>query len=125
MINTENIEYGESRWGDIYKHLKSKGYKVYPPNIAIGECTEPYIIVKDNGANPHPSFSTIVQSYSIMCYVPGKSYSTLMPFVAAVAGVLSDLRPMIKTDGTKTPSFYDDTIKAHMISLECYNYIKK
>jgi len=123
-INTNFFQYAESRWQDIVLHLKSCGFDVYPPGVKVGECLGEYIVVKNNGSSAHPSFSTDKDSYVIMCYVPKQKYSTLEPFVQRVKCCMRELEPLIRYDRLQTPSYYDDSFKAHMISLQYYNYKK-
>ena len=119
-----NFKYKKSRWQDIYAHLKSKGFEVYPPGVKTGECMRQYIIVKNDGSNRLTSFSTDDDLYSVMCYVPQQAYSKLEPFVQEVKKVMKDLEPMILPYGTQTPSYYDNDYKAHMISIEYKNHKK-
>lgn len=124
MINAETFEYADSRWQDIFLHLSKSGFDVYPPAIKAGECTSPYIVVKNDGSTRHSSISTDDDFYAIMCYVPKESYSTLEPMVQAVKRVMKELEPMILPYGSQTPSYYDDSFKAHMISIQYKNYKK-
>ena len=124
MIDTKSFVYEDSRWGDIHVHLKEKGFDVYSPGMKVGECTSPYIVVKDEGGNRHPNFSTNVDVYSVMCYVPKDNYSKLEPFCREVKKAMKDLEPMILYNGAETPSYYDDGVKGHMKSIEYKNYKK-
>lgn len=124
MLDTKEFVPAESRWQDIFLHLKKEGFDVYSPGSKVGECIKPYIVVKDNGSNRHNSFSTDNQLYSVMCYVPQNSYSKLEPYVNKVKESMVKLRPMILPNGNQTPSFLDDIVKAHMISVEYKNYKK-
>lgn len=124
MIDVNTFKYKESRWQDIFTHLKKAGFDVYSPGIKTGECTSEYLVVKNDGSSKHISFSTDVDLYSIMCYVPKEKYSTLEPFVQKVKNSMRGLEPMIKPYGSQTPSYYDDSYKAHMISIEYKNYKK-
>lgn len=112
----------ESRWKDIFTHLKEQGFDVYSPGIKVGECTKAYVVVKSNGSTRHASFSTDVDMYSVMCYVPKEGYSQLEPLIQSVKKAMKSLEPMILPYGTQTASFYDDTVKAHMSSIEYKNY---
>lgn len=123
-INPETFDYKESRWQDIFVHLKNKGFEVYSPGMKIGECTSPYIVVKNAGSSKHEKFSTNDDLYDIMCYVPRNAYSKLEPMVQRVKESMKDLLPMINPTGTQTPSYLDDSIKAHMISIQYVNYKK-
>ena len=124
MINVNTFEYRDSRWQDIYLHLKRAGFDVYSPGTKIGECTSEYLVIKNDGSSKHISFSTDVDLYAIMCYVPKDKYSTLELLVQKVKKSMKELEPMIKPYGSQTPSYYDDSIKAHMISIEYKNYKK-
>lgn len=45
--------------------------------------------------------------------------------VQEVKKAMKALEPMILPYGSQTPSYYDDSVKAHMISIEYKNYKKK
>jgi hypothetical protein len=119
-----NFEYADSRWQDIYLHLKKSGFDVYSPGVKIGECTKEYIVVKNDGSFKHPMVSSDNDLYAVMCYVPKENYSRLEPMVQEVKKAMKELEPMIMPYGNQTPSFYDDSCKAHMISIEYKNYKK-
>lgn len=114
----------ESRWGDIYTHLQAKGHDVYSPGVKTGECTKQYIVIKEDGSTKHQSCDTDVDLYAVMCYVPKLNYSKLEPLVQKIKADMHELEPMIKPNGIQTPSFYDDSVKAHMISIGYKNYKK-
>lgn len=124
MIDVNTFEYKESRWQDIFLHLKSQGFDVYSPGTKTGECTSEYLVIKNDGSSKHVSFSTDVDLYAVMCYVPKEKYSTLEPLVQMVKKSMKELEPMIKPYGSQTPSYYDDSVKAHMVSIEYKNYKK-
>lgn len=124
MIDVNTFEYKDSRWQDIYLHLKSKGFDVYSPGMKAGECISEYLVVKNDGSSKHASFSTDVDLYSVLCYVPKEKYSSLEPWVQRVKKSMKELEPMILPYGSQTPSYYDDSLKAHMISIEYKNYKK-
>lgn len=125
MIDTRTFEYGCSRWEDIYNKLKQRGYDVYSPGIKTGDCTAPYVVVTIGSSTEHTSFSTNVDLYNVLCYVPKQSYSKLEPFVLGVEAVMEELKPMLLQYGQRQTSFYDDQIKAHMVSIQYKNYKKK
>lgn len=113
-----------SRWIDIYRHLKSAGFDVYSPGQHEGECLSPYVVVKDAGASRVGEFSSTKNLYDILCYVPKDQFSQLEGFVSRVEGSMSGLFPMIRPAHYKTASFYDDTVRGHMISVQYINYRK-
>lgn len=124
MIDTKTFEYAQSRWQDIFRHLKSAGFDVYSPGAKTGECLTEYIVVKNNGSARHAVVSSDNDYYSVMCYVPKDKYSSLEPLVQRVKKTMKGLEPMILPNGMQTPSYYDDTYKAHMVSIEYKNYKK-
>lgn len=124
MIDTRTYKPSESRWGDIYNQLKADGFDVYSPGIKAGDCRSPYVVVKISSSTKHTSFSTDVALYDVMCYVPKQSYSKLEPYVRSVRESLKKLEPMILPYGQIQPSYYDDTFKAHMVSIMYKNYKK-
>lgn len=123
MIDSSFV-YEDTRWKDIFSALDKAGFDVYPPGVKLGECTSEYLVVKNDGSSRHPLFSTDVDYYSVMCYVPKKRYSDLELLVQRVKAAMKDLEPMIKAQGSQTPSYYDDSYKAHMVSIEYYNHKK-
>lgn len=124
MIDVTTFDYNDSIWQDIYMHLMENCFDVYSPGTKLGECSKPYIVIKNNGGSKHDSFSTYVDLYSIMCYVPKDNYSYLEVFVNEVKRAMKGLMPLVKPTGQQSPSYYDDTYKAHMISIEYKNYKK-
>lgn len=124
MIDTSTFISADSRWQDIFLHLQKAGFDVYPPSVKIGECFAEYIVVKNNGSIRHTGLSTDDDLYSVMCYVPKMAYSSLEPLVQRIKKSMKELEPMILPYGSQTPSYYDDSVKAHMISIEYKNYKK-
>lgn len=124
MLDTNVFEPAESRWQDIYKHLTAAGFEVYPPATKVGECTSRYIVVTNNGSTRHAAFSTDIDLYSVMVYVPRTAYSQLEVTVQEVKRAMKGLAPMITPYGYQSPSFYDESVKAHMVSIDYKNYKK-
>lgn len=114
----------ESRWQDIYAHLKKSGFNVYSPGVKVGDCTKEYVVVKNDGSVSLSNISTDDDLYAVMCYVPKQQYSKLEPLVQRVKRAMKELEPMILPYGSQTPSFYDDGVKAHMVSIEYKNHKK-
>lgn len=124
-INTLEFKPQDSRWQDLYTHLKNKGYDVYGPAMHPEECTAPYLVVKNDGANKHTNFSSMRERYTIYVMVPRTQYSKLEPLIQAVKKDMKELYPMfLPYDNFTLPPFYDDSIKAHYSTLEYENYKK-
>lgn len=113
-----------SRIQDIYLHLKKKGFEVYFPAQKVGECLSPYVVVKDATTSQYLEYSSTVTYYDLMCYIPKDHFSNLEPFVESVKVAMGELVPMIKPTYSQTQSYYDDSVKAHMISVQYKNYRK-
>lgn len=126
MINPNEFEYADSRWQDIYRHLKNKGWDVYAPAQKVGDCEAPYVVVKNDGGYGHMVYSSFREMYAILVYVPRLQYSKLEVLTQKLKKDMKDLEPMIiPYDGGQTqPSYYDDTVKAHYQSVEYENYKK-
>ena len=112
---------GNNRWGDIYLHLKSKGFDVYAPAQHTGECLSRYVVVKITESTQIGSFSSLSQYYDILLYIPKDEYSEFEDFVLSVENAMKELKPMIMPLNSRTPSFYDDAVKGHMISIQYRN----
>lgn len=124
MLDTSTFVPAESRWQDIFKHLTAAGFDVYPPEAKVGECTSEYIVLANGGSTRHASYSTDIDLYSVMVYVPRTRYSRLEVMVQEVKRAMEGLRPMITPNGYQSPSYYDDSVKAHMVSIDYRNYKK-
>lgn len=114
----------KTRYMDIYKHLKNNGVEVYSPSQKQGECKSPYVVVKDAGTTQYMQFSSTQTLYDIMCYVPKDRFTYLEQYVSKIKAVMNGLKPMIMPLYVETPSFYDDTVKAYMISIQYRNMRK-
>ena len=121
MTKLEETKHSQSVWQSIFRHLKKEGFEVYSPGMKTGECTSKYIVVKNDGSSRHTSFSTDVDLYAVMCYVPKDNYSELESYVQQVKEAMKGLKPMVLPYGMQTPSYYDDTYKAHTISITYKN----
>lgn len=114
----------QTMWERIFNHLKQQGIDVYPPATHQGECKSRYAVLKESGSSQFNTFSTEVQYYNLLCYVPKDEYTSLKRFVKECEGIMGGLAPMIMPTGLKTPDFYDDSIKAHMVSIQYRNYVR-
>lgn len=119
-----NTQFEDTRWKDIYLHLKEAGFKVFSPGQHEGECYESYVVVKSSGSSKLLGFSSTQNYYDLLCYVPKDKYSELETYVALVEESMKQLEPMIIPTHDKTPGYYDDQIKAHMVSVMYQNYRK-
>lgn len=124
-ISPISFKPAKSRWQDIYLHLKNKGFDVYAPAQKEGDCTSPYLVIKNDGSYNHVNFSTDRDMYAIYCYVPKDKYSELEPLVQAVKDAMLELYPMIQSYGQQLPAFYDDSVKGHYVGIEYENHKKQ
>lgn len=113
-----------TRIEDIYKKLQEHQIDVYLPEQKTGECTSPYVVVKAAGRVVSTEISSSQDLYDLMCYVPAKKYSMLESFVDRVEEAMDELFPMIRPVHFRTASYYDDQVKAHMISTQYLNWKK-
>nr|DAH14732.1 MAG TPA: tail completion protein [Caudoviricetes sp.] len=104
----------------IYDVIKDAGFKVYFPSQHKGECTSKFVVVKQSGVYKPLTVSTERPIYTIMCYVPQNNYSDLEKMIRVVKQNMRKLFPMLFYIGNETESFYDEDIKAHMVSFQYY-----
>lgn len=123
-IDPQNFEYSESRWGDLFRHLKSKGFDVYSPETKVGACVEPYIVIRYGAGAQYFQYSSERDTYELLVYMPQKRYSEIEPFVQRVKAAMKELHPLFVYDKTRLSSYYDEELKAHMVELDYYN-VKK
>lgn len=108
----------------IFDFLKSKGIKTYYPANKFGECKEEYVVIKGAGSSQYNTLSTKADIYDIMCYVPQNKFSILEDYVENIEKYMQELEPTILPTYSKTAPFYDDSLKAHMVSVQYINYRK-
>lgn len=101
--------------------LKEAKIDVYPPATKYGECTKPYVVLKDNGKSKAGSYSSQFALLDMLCYVPKNRYTDLELFVSKCKEAMKEVYPMFIQTGLELPSFYDDSVKAWMISVEYKN----
>lgn len=118
------IANGKSRAVDIYNWLRDNGIDVYFPGQKQTECFAPYVVIKDAGTYQYNNMSSTQTLYDIMCYVPQNKFSDLEPFVEQVKALMSELKPMLIPLHYETAPFLDDSVSAHMKSVQYRNMRK-
>lgn len=111
----------ETRLKDMYDCLKKAGFSVYFPTQKTGECSSPYVVIRDAGTVQYQDFSTVFTTYELLCYVPKNQYSQLEVFSRQVKRAMKSLWPMIVPTRYQTPPFFDDTVNAHMTAIQYRN----
>ena len=125
MIDTKTFKYSDSRLKDLYRYLKAEGYDVYFPEQHVGECLNPYIVLKYSGSVTVQGISSRADLYDIFIYVPRDKYSLLDEMMQSVVKVMAGLKPLFfKYNDQQTASIYDDDTKSHCVSVEYVNYKK-
>ena len=104
----------------IYDLLKQNNFDVYFPSQHKGDCISKYVVIKHYGAYQPLTVSSERQIYTSMCYVPEQSYSELESFVLEIKRTMKSVFPLVMYAGNETPSYYDDSVKGHMISFQYY-----
>lgn len=114
-------------WDITQKALIDAGIDTYPPGLKMGDCKEPYVVLKDDGAVQIGKFSSAYHYYTLLCYAPRDRYYELLDFVARCKEVMAKepIFPMLMPTGTETPSFFDDSYNAHMISVQYRNNVRE
>lgn len=115
----------DNRYKDLFLHLQDEGFNVFTPGTKTGDCLVSYLVPKKEGSSVHPGISTDVDLYSIICYVPQKKYSELESLVQQVKESMKSIEPLFMPTGEQTPSFYDESVKGHYISIVYRNNKKR
>lgn len=111
-------------WKDLFNAL-DKEFSVYPPATKKDKCTEPYIVLKNDGENELSGTTSTQQYWSVMIYMPYEMYSFLEEYVDKVVDYINaNLYPQFRPTGYKSSPFYDDTVKAYMVSVQYISYKK-
>ena len=125
MIDTATFKYEDSRWQDLYLFLASKGYDVYTPCQKEGECLSKYIVIKYAGSVKADMISSRRDLYDLILYVPKANYSQLESFVQQVISDMKEIEPLFMPyDNQQDTSYFDDSVKAHFVSIVYMNYKK-
>ena len=123
-INPETFDAKESRWGDIFALLESKGIKVYSPTQYSGVCKDAFVVVRNDSIGQHGNYSSDDYRYELSVYVPKNQYSKLEPFVVRVREYMKELYPMIVDERNVSSSLYDDDKQAHVVTMTFVNHRK-
>jgi hypothetical protein len=106
----------------IMDHLQEHGYTVYAPTNAIGVVKDPYIVVTYLGSAKHPSFSTIIERYSVILFLPHRLYSELQAHQNALEDTMRKLHPHVIYDDFGGIPIYDDQMKCYQIATDYKTY---
>lgn len=104
-------------WQKLFLYLKDLGYKVYSIGQHEGLCTEPYIVLKQNGQYGNDGAITGYGIIDVIAFYPLGSYSKIERFKNKL---LEDLKKFsnIKFTGEITPDIVDDSKKAYTFSTK-------
>lgn len=112
-------------WERIIDAMKAHSVEAYPPATKKGECIHEYVVIKQDGSSQYQSFSTEAHYYTLLLYVPQHKYASLERFKKEVKEIVAtDLYPLLMPTGLETPDFFDDTFKAHMVSVQYRNNVR-
>lgn len=105
--------------------LKNNEIDAYPPATKKGECTKEYVVVKNAGASQLGNYSTEVHYIDVLCYVPQNKYTYLETFKNHVKEIIhNNLYPRLMETGSETSDYYDEDVKAHMVSFMLRNNVR-
>lgn len=102
-------------WKEIHRHLSENKFLVYSPGQHKGECTEPYIVLRDNGVMRRQSLE--VAEYEVLLYYPIDHYSEFSGYIGQVKEAMNKLYPALKLTDDEQPHYPDEDVRAYMTSL--------
>ena len=108
----------------IYDNLKENGIEVYSPGQKNGECKAKYVVIRNSGSTSLDYVSTSAKYIDVLCYVPKENYSSMEDFVIDIKTKMDSLYPLIRPVNFETPAYYDEDLKAFMVSIQYVNYVK-
>ena len=100
----------------IYKHLKNNGFDVYSIGQHKGICTNPYIVIKENGESEIAGTSLTNDIVELLIYYPVGTYSKLNEYKQSILytmKLLKGIRRLVEP----MPTIIDDDKKAYMTSF--------
>ena len=106
----------------IMQHLQGNGYTVYAPTNAIGVVKEPYVVVTYLGSAKHQSFSTIIERYSVILFLPHRLYSELQAHQNTLEDTMRKLHPQVIYEDYGGIPIYDDNMKCYQIATDYKTY---
>ena len=109
-------------FAQIYKYLKENGFDVYSIGQHKGICTNPYIVVKENGESEIVGTSLTNDIVELLIYYPVGTYSKLNEYKQSVLYTMKLLKG-IRRVIDPMPTIIDDDKKAYMTSFT-YKKIK-
>ena len=121
-MDIQQFQQQDTRYKDLYMFLKSKQYDVATPAERVGDCLSPYIVIRHSGSAQVSLLSTDEDIYDIMIYVPRNAYTQLEVLQQKIKKDMQEVQDIFKPRRSNLASFYDDSIKAHMLSMSYGNY---
>lgn len=100
----------------IYRHLKDNGFDVYSIGQHKGICTNPYIIIKENGESEIAGTSLTNDIVELLIYYPVGTYSKLNEYKQSILYTMKLLKG-IRRVVEPMPTIIDDDKKAYMTSF--------
>lgn len=105
--------------------LEKHNVDVYYPGQHKGECLKPYVVIKQSGSIDATDVSSEWIIYDIMCYIPKNNYSMIEEYVFKVKQYMKEMFPLLFYAGNQTESYYDESVKGHMVSFQYQNIRRK
>ena len=100
----------------IYRHLKDNGFDVYSIGQHKGICTNPYIVIKENGESEIVGTSLTNDIVELLIYYPVGTYSKLNEYKQSILYAMKLLKG-IRRVVEPMPTIIDDDKKAYMTSF--------
>lgn len=107
----------------IYKYLKLKGFDVYSIGQHEGICSDPYLVIKENGESEIAGTNLSNDVVEILIYYPIGSYSTLEDYCINLKDSMKEISKLRRVLNP-SPTIIDDDKKAYMTSYY-YRKIKQ
>ena len=100
----------------IYNRLKDGGFDVYSIGQHEGLCTDPYVVIKEDGENVLNGASVSAAVVSIIIFYPIGRYSEVAEYVHGVRECLCEL-DWLKGTGELTGFAIDHDVRAYTCTI--------
>jgi len=111
-------------WKDICDKLTEKGLKVYSPGTKVSDVVEPFITVRYAGGSQESNFTSWIDTYELIIYVPRDRYSLLEGAIDDVRTAMLELEPKLMPTqyNSISTTMFDTNISAHYVIALYRNY---
>ncbi len=108
----------------VYEALQENGFSVYSIGQHKGNCTEPYLVVRENGVRAFSSLPVNFELIDVVVFYPVGRYTEVWDFINSVRECLKGVSEL-KSKGELTALLIDHDVKAYTCSVRYQVYRRR